>query len=137
MAIESSDTTVSALPDITLPDVTGGTVSLHQHAHGRPCVVVFACNHCPYVQSIESALGLIAQERTDVAWVAICSNDVTTHPDDDIDDNILLSETHVPEAEVQAQELIELVAKWRGEEIEVGPLPGRCMCVCVRVCVYA
>lgn len=84
MAIESSDNAVRALPDITLPDVTGAPVSLHQHAHGRPCVVVFACNHCPYVQSIESALGAIAQERSDVAWVAICSNDVTTHPDDDI-----------------------------------------------------
>ena len=51
----------------------------------------------------------------------------------EIDDNILLSETHVPEAQVQAQELIELVAKWRGEEIEVGPLPGMYVDVCVYV----
>jgi hypothetical protein len=42
----------------------------------------------------------------------------------------------VPEAAVQAQELIELVAKWRGEEIEVGPLPGMLyVCVCIYVCV--
>lgn len=84
MPIESSDTTISGIPDITLPDVTGTPVSLHKHAHGRPCVVVFACNHCPYVQSIEAALGAIARERTNVAWVAICSNDATTHPHDDI-----------------------------------------------------
>jgi peroxiredoxin len=84
VAIESSDTAISALPDVTLPDVTGTLVPLREHARGRSCVVVFACNHCPYVQSIESALGSIARERNDIAWVAICSNDTTTHPDDDI-----------------------------------------------------
>lgn len=84
MAIESDDTTVHRLPDIRLPDLDGTRVSLHAYAKGRPCVVVFACNHCPYVQSIESTLGALAQQRDDVAWIAICSNDVTTHPDDDI-----------------------------------------------------
>lgn len=84
MAIESSDTALCAMPDLTVPDLNGTPISLHGHARGRPCVVVFACNHCPYVQSIEAALGSIAQERDDIAWIAICSNDITTHPDDDI-----------------------------------------------------
>lgn len=84
MAVESHTTTVHELPDVTLPDLNGNPVSLHALAQGRACVVVFACNHCPYVQSIETTLGHIATDHQDVAWVAICSNDVTTHPDDDL-----------------------------------------------------
>ncbi len=41
-----------------------------------------------------------------------------------MDDNTLLAEAHVAEAQVQSQELFELVAKWRGEEIDLGALPG-------------
>lgn len=84
MPIESAGTTLSTLPDVSLPDLDGQPVSIREYANGRPCVVVFACNHCPYVQSIESKLGSIAHSRDDVAWLAICSNDTTTHPDDDV-----------------------------------------------------
>lgn len=84
MAIESADTAVKTLPEVTLPDLDGQPTSLRDLARHRPCVVVFACNHCPYVQSIESELGSIARAREDVAWIAICSNDISTHPDDDI-----------------------------------------------------
>ena len=45
----------------------------------------------------------------------------------DMDDNALLAEAHVGEAQVQSQELYELVAKWRGEEIDLGTLPGGCV----------
>jgi len=45
----------------------------------------------------------------------------------DMDDNALLNEAHVGEAQVQSQELYELVAKWRGEEIDLGALPGGCV----------
>lgn len=84
MAIESVDTTVSTLPEVCLPDLDGQPVSIRDYAKGRPCVVVFACNHCPYVQSIESELGSIALKRDEVAWLAICSNDTTSCPDDDV-----------------------------------------------------
>lgn len=84
MAIESDATSLTALPDITLPDLDGNPVHVRSHAHGRVSVIVFACNHCPYVQSIESALGSITSEWPDIAWIAICSNDTTAYPDDDI-----------------------------------------------------
>jgi thiol-disulfide isomerase/thioredoxin len=84
VAIESGATSVLQLPNVTLPDLNGAPVSLREHAESRPCVVVFACNHCPYVQSIESTLGTVARQHEDVAWVAICSNDISTHPDDDV-----------------------------------------------------
>lgn len=84
MPIESGDVTIDALPQVSLPDLDGQVIELAQASEGRPCVVVFACNHCPYVQSIESALGELAAATPDVAWFAICSNDIQSYPDDDI-----------------------------------------------------
>jgi len=69
---------------VTLPDLDGVQIPIRSYANGRPTVVVFACNHCPYVQSIEQTLGDLARQHADVAWIAICSNDVTTHPEDDV-----------------------------------------------------
>lgn len=84
MPIESAGTQIASLPDVTLPNLDGTPVSARTIAHGRPTVVVFACNHCPYVQSIESELGAMAAGNDDVVWIAICSNDTTAYPDDDI-----------------------------------------------------
>lgn len=84
MPIESASTPIDKLPDVSLPDLDGRLVSLRNHAAHRPIVVVFACNHCPYVQSIEAALADVARQHRDVQWVAICSNDSQEYPDDDI-----------------------------------------------------
>ena len=84
MPIESADTNTTALPDVTLPNLEGASVSVWTLANGHPTVVVFACNHCPYVQSIESELGAMAALNDDVVWIAICSNDARAYPDDDI-----------------------------------------------------
>lgn len=84
MPVESTSTEVAHLPDVTLPDLHGTPVSLRNFAQERPLVVVFACNHCPYVQSIESDLGIIADSEQRAAFVAICSNDVEAYPEDDV-----------------------------------------------------
>lgn len=84
MPIESQQTPIDAIPDLSLPDLDGRTLSLREYAANRPLVVVFACNHCPYVQSIEQVLGSVARAQNDVAWLAICSNDADAYPDDDI-----------------------------------------------------
>lgn len=86
MAVESGATRLgSALPDITLPDVNGVPVSLQALRGTGVLVVAFVCNHCPYVQHIEQLLGQIAAAADEgVTFVAIVSNDVATHPDDDI-----------------------------------------------------
>jgi peroxiredoxin len=72
------------LPAFTLPDtVTGAQVSSRDLA-GKPAVVVFICNHCPYVKHIREALARFGRDCRErgVGMVAISSNDVTTHPDD-------------------------------------------------------
>lgn len=89
MAVQSSDTPLgTALPDLTLADVDGLPHNLHDLRGAGVLVVMFACNHCPYVRLVESAVGATASqfaaEGSPVTFVAICSNDVVTYPDDDI-----------------------------------------------------
>ena len=71
-------------PDFSLPDAFGKTWTKGQIAAGRPLVLVFACNHCPYVIHLRTALGTLATEfgKRGVAFVAINSNDSVSHPDD-------------------------------------------------------
>ena len=54
MAVTSSTTELTRLPEVTLPDLDGTPVNLAALAAGRPLVVAFACNHCPYVKWVES-----------------------------------------------------------------------------------
>ncbi len=77
----------SALPDVTLPRLDGSYVGLGQVRGTGSLLVVFACNHCPYVRHVESALGALIQEFAgqSLTAVAISSNDVDQYPDDDVD----------------------------------------------------
>jgi thiol-disulfide isomerase/thioredoxin len=80
--------TMSALgtpaPPFTLPDALGTDVLLAEHADGRPVLVAFVCNHCPYVRHIGPALGATADGwmQAGLAVIAINSNDVENYPDD-------------------------------------------------------
>lgn len=71
-------------PEFTLPDASGRSYSLAEIARRRPVVVVFACNHCPYVIHIRDTFGRLAREflAKDVTFVAINSNDARQYPDD-------------------------------------------------------
>jgi thiol-disulfide isomerase/thioredoxin len=74
----------SIAPDFSLPDSHGKIWSRESCAQGKPLVVVFACNHCPYVIHIREALGRIASEYIPkgISFVAINSNDAEQYPDD-------------------------------------------------------
>lgn len=72
------------LPDARLPDVVSGEpVQLHALL-GRPAVVAFICNHCPYVKHIKPQLAEFGRycQQQGVGMVAISSNDVEHYPDD-------------------------------------------------------
>jgi peroxiredoxin len=72
-----------SLPDVSLPDADGAEHHLHAVAAGRPLLVAFVCNHCPYVQHVEVALGaLIAGYGARLATVGVMSNDVDAYPQD-------------------------------------------------------
>jgi peroxiredoxin len=75
----------SAAPDFALPDaVTGKTVALADFTSAPALLVVFMCNHCPYVKHIRAELARLGREYQSrgVAIVGISSNDVASHPDD-------------------------------------------------------
>ena len=66
--------------------VTGTTVTSDDVFGGGPTVVVFMCNHCPFVVHILDAFVAFAAECRDrgVNVVAISSNDVVNYPQDDV-----------------------------------------------------
>jgi peroxiredoxin len=71
-------------PDFALPEPsTGNTVSLSDFS-GKPLVVMFICNHCPFVKLIAGKMAEVAVEfqQQGVGFVAINSNDVANYPDD-------------------------------------------------------
>jgi peroxiredoxin len=73
----------TAAPDFRLPDTNGRMVSLSDFK-GKPLLVAFICNHCPYVKHIRSGLAQFARdyEARGAALVGINSNDVANYPDD-------------------------------------------------------
>jgi len=82
-------------PDFSLPQPsTGNTVSLADFASNQALLVIFMCNHCPYVLHIHQQLnGLIHEyQAKGLAAVAINANDVTNYPDDSPEKMIKLSE---------------------------------------------
>ncbi|MEN8170701.1 MAG: thioredoxin family protein [Pseudomonadota bacterium] len=77
----------TAAPDFSLPEpATGNTVSLRDFA-GKPLVVIFWCNHCPFVKHLAARVGELADTYLPqgVDFVSITSNDVEYKPDDGTD----------------------------------------------------
>jgi len=71
-------------PDFDLPRVDGGRFRLADAAGARALVVMFICNHCPYVQAVEDRLIALARDYgpKGVRFVGICPNDPEAYPDD-------------------------------------------------------
>jgi len=71
------------VPDFELPSITGQRVA-RSDLDGPALLVMFLCNHCPYVRHVERALGAIVAEYAErgLAAVGICSNDIDAYPDD-------------------------------------------------------
>ncbi len=94
---ESTNMPIGAkAPDFLLPDTRNGQpVSLADHA-GRPLLLVFMCNHCPYVVHLLEALTASAHEFADsgIATVTISANDVERYPQDGPDKMAALALTH-------------------------------------------
>lgn len=72
--------------NFSLPDTEGNLVTLNDFAGSEGLVVLFICNHCPYVIHIAPQLAKVASEyqKKGIAFVAINSNDTEQYPDDDM-----------------------------------------------------
>lgn len=72
-------------PDFVLPDsITGQDMALQALKSDMATVIMFICNHCPYVKHVSNELANLAKDyqAQGVSFIAISSNDVVTHPDD-------------------------------------------------------
>lgn len=71
-------------PQFSLPDTTGKLVSRDDFKNTKGLLVIFMCNHCPYVIHLRQALAAFALEyrAKGLAVVGINSNDASNYPDD-------------------------------------------------------
>ena len=72
-------------PSFALPDtVSGRVVSLAELRSAHATVVMFICNHCPFVKLVQDQLAQLAADYQPrgVAFAAISSNDAASYPDD-------------------------------------------------------
>jgi peroxiredoxin len=74
----------TSAPEFQLPDTEGKMVSLADFKKAPALVVLFICNHCPYVKHIRSALADLARDyqQRGVGIVAINANDAGNYPED-------------------------------------------------------
>jgi peroxiredoxin len=72
-------------PDFELPDaVTDQKVRLGDSVSGKATVIMFICNHCPYVKHVQEELVNLSNTYIDqgVSFLAISSNDIDQYPED-------------------------------------------------------
>ena len=72
-------------PAFELPDtVSGETIRLETFAGRKGLLVMFICNHCPYVMHINAELVRLGEDYAgpELGMVAIVSNDADNYPDD-------------------------------------------------------
>ena len=72
------------MPDFDLPGVDNQNWNMQKCMGDNGLVVMFICNHCPYVKSIQERLveDALAMQKFGVTVVAIMSNDVNDYPED-------------------------------------------------------
>jgi len=74
----------TAAPDFRLPDTNGKTVSLAEFKNAPALLVIFMCNHCPYVKHIRQGLAQLGRDYLPkgAGIVGINSNDAANYPAD-------------------------------------------------------
>ena len=88
-----------AAPDFTLPATSGENISLSKIRGQNGTLVMFICNHCPYVMGILNRIIATSKDLLDlkIGIVAINANDVTRYPQDSPENmRILAKERNFP-----------------------------------------
>ena len=83
-------------PEFQLPDVVSGeTISLATFADKKALLVMFICQHCPFVKHVKPELARIGRDYSDrLGIVAISANDVEYYPDDSPEKLKQMAEEH-------------------------------------------
>ncbi|MGH8900685.1 MAG: thioredoxin family protein [Egibacteraceae bacterium] len=74
----------TSAPDFALRATDGSTVALADFVGTPALLMMFICNHCPYVKHVQDTLAELATEyeHRGVGVVGVCSNDAGAYPDD-------------------------------------------------------
>jgi len=74
----------TSAPDFSLPGAEGNVVSLSDFDKSSALLIIFMCNHCPFVKHVQENLVELIEgyQARGVAVVGINSNDVANYPDD-------------------------------------------------------
>jgi peroxiredoxin len=75
----------TVVPEFSLPDVVSGQpISLATFASKKALLVMFICQHCPFVKHVQAELAQLGKDyqQQDIGIVAISANDVETYPAD-------------------------------------------------------
>ena len=84
----------SLAPDFNLPATDGKKYSLNTFTGKKALVVVFSCNHCPYVQAYEDRIIEIQKDYSkDVQVIAISSNEDINYPEDSFENMKVRAQT--------------------------------------------
>ena len=83
-------------PDFSLKGTDGKTYTLADVKGKNGTLVMFICNHCPFVKAIIDRIVRDAKELEEhgIKTIAIMSNDVETYPDDSFDNMVLFAKAH-------------------------------------------
>ena len=83
-------------PDFALPGTDGRTWTYADVAGPNGLVVMFICNHCPYVKAVVDRIvrDVRALRELGVGAVAISSNDASTYPEDSFDNMKRFAQKH-------------------------------------------
>ena len=83
-------------PDFRLPAIDGRTWSLDDIAGTKGTVIVFICNHCPYVKAVIDRLVNDAETLIGegIGFAAICSNDATSYREDSFENMKRFAQAH-------------------------------------------
>ncbi len=86
----------SAAPDFELPGIDGRDHALADCRGPNGLLVMFICNHCPYVKAVAPRLAEDCRElqRAGIGCVAIMPNDAERYPEDSFDNMIRFAEAH-------------------------------------------
>lgn len=77
----------SKAPDFNLPATDGKYYSLKSFTDKKGLIIVFSCNHCPYVQAYEERIKQIQNDfENDIYVVAISSNEDVNYPEDSFEE---------------------------------------------------
>lgn len=133
-------------PDFSLPATDGRTYALADVAGPKGTLIMFICNHCPYVKSIA---GKIVRDARDlqalgVGVAAICANDAAAYPEDSFDNMKKFAAAHgfpfpylhdESQAVARAYDAVctpdffgfnaDLELQYRGRLDAAGPRPGQ------------